>query len=29
MFRWIMLLKSWGVIEDIDDLFEDEISSNE
>ena len=29
MFRWIMLLKNWGVISDIDDLFKDEDSSIE
>ena len=29
MFRWIMLLKNWGVISDIDDLFDDENSSIE
>ena len=26
MFKWIMLLKNWGVISDIDDLFDDEDS---
>ena len=29
MFKWIMLLKNWGVISDIDDLFDDEDSSIE
>ena len=29
MFRWIMLLKNWGVIDDIDNLFDDEESSTE
>ena len=29
MFRWIMLLKNWGVISDIDDLFDNEDSSIE
>ena len=29
MFKWIMLLKNWGVINDIDDLFDDEDSSIE
>lgn len=28
MFRWIMLLKSWDVIEDIGDLLDEEITSS-